>query len=451
MGDGRWAMSARSREAGREARRHPYHASVRRLLFAAATAVLALAASPARSDDGFRVDVVVVQGSLDARLVSFAVGAIERSTADLVVLQVDVGAVLHESVVDLIALVADPPLPLAVWVGPAPGVARGGAAALVSAAPLRGAAPGTRMGAASPPVAGGADDPGGVRSLAPELPSELVHGVIEVGDSAIPGMVDVVQPAIGQFVAALHGLEVTVRGHTIELDTARIDVVDGMERVLPAGPVRFVEPGLVDRVLRSTLVPEVAFSFLVLGLAFIVLEFYAAGPGLAAVTGALLLLLSGHGIASLPVWWPAVGATLLGVLLYVVEFQRNALGWMSALGSALLLFGGIRFVVPSEQVAATWWVIVLVVAVLAGFFLFGVSTVARTRFATQTIGRQHLVGRDGIAEGPIAPEGYVSVAGARWRARAARAAGIAAGDSVRVIAVDGIVLEVAPDEGSEGR
>jgi len=37
--------------------------------------------------------------------------------------------------------------------------------------------------------------------------------------------------------------------------------------------------------------------------------------------------------------------------------------------------------------------------------------------------------------------------GARWRARTNRATPIAAGDPVRVVEIDGLVLEVEPEEG----
>jgi membrane-bound serine protease (ClpP class) len=54
------------------------------------------------------------------------------------------------------------------------------------------------------------------------------------------------------------------------------------------------------------------------------------------------------------------------------------------------------------------------------------------------------VGLTGTADTAISPEGTVLVAGARWRARSTRISGIEAGDSVEVVAVEGIVLEVDP-------
>ena len=49
--------------------------------------------------------------------------------------------------------------------------------------------------------------------------------------------------------------------------------------------------------------------------------------------------------------------------------------------------------------------------------------------------------------GEIAPDGVVTVANARWRARTNRATPVAAGAEVRVVAIDGVTLEVEPAEG----
>jgi membrane-bound serine protease (ClpP class) len=92
--------------------------------------------------------------------------------------------------------------------------------------------------------------------------------------------------------------------------------------------------------------------------------------------------------------------------------------------------------------------VVIIVIGIALFYLFAMTTVVRSRFSTPTIGREHLIGRTGIAESDIDPDGLVSVDGARWRATAHRAAGIHEGDAVTVLDVREIVLEVGPGDGS---
>ena len=74
-------------------------------------------------------------------------------------------------------------------------------------------------------------------------------------------------------------------------------------------------------------------------------------------------------------------------------------------------------------------------------------TVARSRFSTPTIGREHLVGRRGVAVTAFGPNGHVEVDGARWQAAAHREAGLEVGDEVEVVGVDGLFLEVEPVDG----
>jgi len=391
------------------------------------------------------VDVVEVSGPIDRRLVSFVEDTVAESGAVLIVLQLDSAAAVDSVAQRLVALAADAPVPLAVWVGPEPARAYGAAAQVLAAAPIRGAAPGVKVGNLAPTVAGSGESAASVAEAFPQVPSELIEGRTEVEDP-ISGLVDIVSPSIGQFVVGLDGMQVEVRGVTVTLETARVDVADdGSEVVTPSADVRFRKPGLIDRTLRLAIQPEAAFLFLVAGLALVAFEFYAAGPGIAAAVGVASLLIAGYGLAVLPVNWWAVAATVAGVGAYTVDFQRNDLGWRSLLGTALLAYGGLRLVEAAPQMGVLWWPVALVV--LAAMLWFGVAltTVVRSRFSTVTIGREHLVGRTGRAESALDPEGVVVVDGARWRARARRAARIAAGDRVVVAGVDGVVLDVEPE------
>jgi membrane-bound serine protease (ClpP class) len=58
-----------------------------------------------------------------------------------------------------------------------------------------------------------------------------------------------------------------------------------------------------------------------------------------------------------------------------------------------------------------------------------------------------MIGELGTADVAVAPDGVVTVRGARWRARTNRATPVERGANVRVVAVEGIVLEVEPEEG----
>ena len=80
-------------------------------------------------------------------------------------------------------------------------------------------------------------------------------------------------------------------------------------------------------------------------------------------------------------------------------------------------------------------------------FLVGMPSMVRTRFATPTIGREWMVGELGEAVVAVDPEGVVRdrgrpVAGPHEPGHAHRP-----GRTVRVVAIDGVTLEVEPEEG----
>ena len=81
------------------------------------------------------------------------------------------------------------------------------------------------------------------------------------------------------------------------------------------------------------------------------------------------------------------------------------------------------------------------------FMLGAMTAMVRARFSTPTIGREGMIGQTGVAEVAVDPDGVILIRGARWRARTNRATPIAEGAEARVVAVEGLVLEVEPPEG----
>lgn len=400
-------------------------------------------AVPAAAGGDTGVDVVVVDGFLDGRMADFVIGSIEDSDAQVIVVQLDSAATLDGDIDALVAAVEAAPMPIAVYAGPDPARVSGGAIRLLAAADIAGAAPRVVLGPASPTKAGAAPDDAAIAAAHPDLPSEVIGGSVVV-DGDLDGFLAFVTPSIGQFVVGLDGFVVLHDDARVVIETAVEEDVDGVTRIVPSVPVTFVEPGIIDRTIRLGATPEAAFFFLVAGFALAAFEFYAVGPGMAAATAAVLLLLGGYGVAILPVRWWAVALVPAGLLLYAIDFQRNDLGWKSILGTGTLVAGGLWFTDAAPQIEQSWWVVVLVVLFAALWFGFALTTVVRARFSTQTIGRDHLVGLTGTAATSIEPEGLVLVDGARWRARSSRASGISDGDPIRVTAVEGIVLEVEP-------
>ena len=392
------------------------------------------------------VVVLDVQKPADQRLLDWMTSTLTETEAHLFVLQIDSPGISSGDPSELYAAVLSIDTPVVAWVGADPAAARGGMASLLNLSDRSAAAPGVEIGMLTPTVVselGAAptrQERGGAHNLA-----ALADGSVTVTEP-IAGLVDEVIPTVGQLIVGLDG-RVLIRpdGTVSSIETARTETLeDGTEVIVPSRLVEFRKPGLFDRFLRLAAEPEAAFFFLVAGIAVATFEFYAAGVGVTAAVAVLSLFLAGYGMATLPMNWLGVGATVCGLVFYTWDFQRNRLGWRSFVGTALLVAGGLNFTAASPQFASVWWIVLAVVVGAALFYGLALTTIARSRFSTRTIGRDHLIGRMGVAATDFGPDGIVDVDGARWRGRSHREADIRAGDPVAVTAVAGIVLEVEP-------
>jgi membrane-bound serine protease (ClpP class) len=395
---------------------------------------------PASAQDAEAGPVAVadVRGPLDQRALDFLEDVVRNEDVQLVVLKIDNPGIASGDPAGLYEAIDTSVTPVAVWVGPSGAVAYGGAGQLLGKVAVAGAAQGARIGHMSPTVAG--DE---LVLVADDEVFDLRDKEVLIEDGDTSELITIVEPTIGQFIAALDGTE--IGGVTIETAVeAKLD--DGTPVTVSSVSVRFLKPTLLTRFLRLGTRPDAAFFFLLAGLAAAAFEFYAAGAGVAAAVAVLSLFLAGYGFATLPINWWAVIAAVLGIGLYTWDFQRHELGIRSTVGTILMVVGGIAFVGGSPQIRTNWWAVLLTVLGIMAFYLFAMTTIVRSRFGTPTIGREYLVGMGGVAESALHPDGVVVIDGARWRARAHRAAGVESGMPVEVLAVEGITLQVAPSE-----
>jgi membrane-bound serine protease (ClpP class) len=391
----------------------------------------------AQQSDAGPVVVADVRGPLDQRALDFLEEVIRDQDAQLIVLKIDNPGVASGDLSTVVESIAASATPVAAWVGPDGAVAFGEVTTILDAVPIVGGAPGARYGLA---VDSGFDLEASLQGHRFGLVGS--EHVIEAADDS---STFVVQPTIGQFIAALDETAVETSSGPVMLETAKeITLGDGSTAVVSSVDVRFLKPTLLTRFLRLGTRPDAAFFFLLAGLAVAAFEFYAAGAGVAAAVAALSLFLAGYGFATLSMNWWAVVAAVVGIGGYTWDFQRHELGIRSIVGTILMLWGGIAFVGGPPQIGTSVWAVVLTVVGVMLFYLFAMTTIVRSRFGTPTIGREHLIGAFGTAESALDPDGVVLIDGAKWRARSHRAAAVSAGEPIEVLSVEGITLQVAP-------
>jgi membrane-bound serine protease (ClpP class) len=379
-------------------------------------------ASPARAGPTGAVYVIEVSGRVDPIETDFiarSLEAAERDRAELFVIQLDsAGALVSGSQLDLLTFkLTHSEVPVVVWVGPTGSRAHGGATRVLESAGVASMAPGSHVGR-----------------------TREVPGSLGAEEAKARGIVSMIAPTLGDVIVGVDGQRVGDR----VVRTARVVVREGQPRREVTGDVRFAKLGLLERILHAAASPQVAYLLLIVGLLLIVFEFFTAGIGLAGLVGAGSLVLAAYGLAVLPTSALGLGLIVLGFLGFSIDVQAGAPRVWTAIGAAALAVGSWRLF--PEGLSVPWFTLVLVVAGVAIFMVAGMRSMIRARFSTPTIGRESMIGRLGEAVTGVDPEGMVRLQGGLWRAHTSRTTPIDAGGPVRVVAIDGLVLEVEPKD-----
>jgi len=201
---------------------------------------------------------------------------------------------------------------------------------------------------------------------------------------------------------------------------------------------------VIPKLLHTAASPNVAFAMLVIALALVVFEFFTAGVGVGAATGALFGVMASYGLGVLPTRGWAVALLVVSIAAFAIDVQAGAPRVWTGVGVVTFLVGALALYAGQ---AVSLWVVVVMGILLFLLMVNGMPGMVRTRFSTPTIGRESMIGELGTALSGVAPDGTVEVRGAPWRARTNRATPIPAGDVIRVVAIDGLLLEVEPEVG----
>jgi len=203
--------------------------------------------------------------------------------------------------------------------------------------------------------------------------------------------------------------------------------------------------GLVDQLAHTVGSPPVAYLLFVIGMALLLFELYTAGVGVAGVVGASFVLLGGYGLAVLPTNPWAVGLLVFAMFGFGIDVQTGVPRVWTGIAAVSYLLGSV-FLYDGRTLS--WITLLISVLGMVLAMLGGMPAMVRSRFSTPTIGREWMVGEEGVAATAVDPDGTVLVRDAPWRARTNRATPIASGAPVRVAAIDGLVLEVEPLDGA---
>jgi membrane-bound serine protease (ClpP class) len=242
-------------------------------------------------------------------------------------------------------------------------------------------------------------------------------------------LIDLVVPHVAELIATLDGREVErFDGTTVTLDLA-------------GHSPRVVKMSWYQEVLSAIARPEVLFLLLLGALAGLGTEISHPGLIFPGVLGVLCLILFLFATQIIPINGAAILLILVAIGLLIAEVKVTSYGLLTVGGIVAMLLGGMMLVdSPIPEMRLSFSMLLPAVLAMTAWVLVLVSLVVRSQQRRATTGNAGMVGQRGVADTDLGPEGWVMVAGERWKAVAEE--NVPAGEPVTVLSVEGLTLRV---------
>ncbi len=385
--------------------------------------------------------------------------------AQLVVLRMDTPGGLDLSMRAIIHDILASPVPVATFVTPDGSRAASAGTYILYASHIAAMSPATNLGAATPVNLGGPDTPPpGDRGKPADRSNEAAKGTAmerkQVNDSAayIRGLaqlrgrnadwaeravreaisvsasealrlkvIDLVAADLPQLLEKLDGRKLEVQNARVTLATRTAEMV-----------VR--DPDWRTNLLAVITNPSIAYILLLIGIYGLIFEFMNPGFALPGVLGGICLLLALFALQLLPVSYAGLALIGLGVALLVAEAFSPGVGIFGAGGLLAFVAGSIMLIDTDTPGYSVPPVLIGGVAVLGSL---GLLVLARLAWAARrrpvVSGQEQMIGSTGVVvTGDTEP--YALVGGERWKVRSRNR--LIPGDVVRVVGIDGLILDV---------
>lgn len=434
-------------------------------ILAIIVAALALAWQLADSARGSTPSVLVIDidGQIDPLSVDYISRGLDEARSDaasLVVIRLDTPGGLLQSTREIVELLLESEVPIAVYV--APGGARAASAGtfVMAAANFAVMAPGTTVGAASPVGSGGTDLPPTLSRKVSEGTQAFIRSIAEVRGRNAAALEDTVSKAVAYSAHEAHDIGIV---DLIAPDMqAMLDQLHGRTAETAAGRIVVSTAGvtvnrtsrtLVERVVEILANPNVVLALFLIGGLGVLVELSSPGLFAPGIVGTIATTLGFVGFLNLPGSWGGLLLIALALGLFYAESVAPGFSAFGAGGIVALLLGSIFLFgnyfspsdlpEPSYMVSPVMITITTAIAIVAWvLFIRFVRTEGGTSGGFQTEEELSLEGAWGVATSDIEPSGKVRVASQEWAASTDPGVSIRAGDEVRVQGVYGQVLKV---------
>jgi len=442
------------------------------MLLSALTLAHAAAPGAAGGDQAALISIDGPIGPATSRYVKDSLERAQERHMQFVILRLDTPGGLGSSMRDIVKAVLASPLPVIGFVAPSGARAASAGTYILYACALAAMAPATNVGAATPVSIGGDGSSGGssskkqgesgrnapassataerrkvvndavayIRSLAERhgrnadwAERAVRQGVsLSAKEALNKHVIDLMAPDIPGLLDALDGRKVQAHKREVTLHTQHMRIVR-------------MQPGWRTQVLSVITNPTIAYSLMLAGILGLGLEFVVPGTFVPGTVGIICLLVALYAFQILPVNYAGLGLIAVGIGLMVAEALVPTFGALGIGGVVAFVTGSVMLMdtsVPGYQVSMG---VIAGIAIAAALALAALIAVLwRSRRTPPATGGRHMIGTRATALEDIAAEGWVRAHGERWRARVHQP--VRAGQTLKVVDMEGLTLWVEPDE-----
>lgn len=397
--------------------------------------------------------------------------AIEMATlqhAELIVIRMDTPGGLDSAMRSIIKNITNSSVPVAVYVAPTGARAASAGTYILYASHIAAMAPGTNLGAATPVQIGGISPPdlqkgkdqtekpaaeNNKTTLQKKIINDAVayirglaqlHGrnqewaekavreaaSLPAADALKNNVIDIVASNTTDLLKQIDGREVLVQGQKRRLKTAGLTVKE-------------INPDWRSRFLSVITNPNIAYILMLVGIYGVILEFSNPGAIVPGTVGAICLLLAMYSFQLLPINYAGMGLILLGIALMVGEAFEPSFGMLGIGGVIAFVIGSIILI---DTDAPGFGIDVAVIATFAVtsvvMFVFVIGMVIKARRRPIVSGMEELLGSEALVIEDFAQKGRVNIHSENWNALCDTP--LQKGQSVKVIGIDGLTLQVEP-------